>query len=162
MAFKDGGERRYASVLAELIAAASEGWLAPDDVLVPAPASPAAVRRRGFDHADDITRALGALTGHPTARLLDAARTADQRALTRDERFANRMGAFRVRAGVSVPEHVVLVDDVFTTGATFDAASRVLLGARVGGVRVLAVARAGACRDCGSVGCGIHSEGRAG
>lgn len=142
VALKDGGERRYAGVLAELLAAASEGWLTPDDVLVPAPASPAAVRRRGFDHAGDITRALGTLTGHPTARLLGATATADQRALTRGERFANRAGAFRLRPGVSVPEYVVLVDDVFTTGATFDAASRVLLSAGVTEVRVLAVARA--------------------
>lgn len=145
VALKDGGERRYADVLAELLAGCVDGWLAPDDILVPAPASPAAVRRRGFDHADDITRALAALTGNPTGRLLRATSSADQRALGRDERFANRVGAFRVRPGERVPERVVLVDDVFTTGATFDAAARVLREAGVVEVRVLAVARA-----CGS------------
>lgn len=148
VALKDGGERRYAGVLAELLAVAADGWLASDDMLVPAPASPAAVRRRGFDHAEDITRALASLTGHSTARLLDAARTADQRALTREERFANRAGAFRmaepsgISARVGMPHRVVLIDDVFTTGATLDAASRVLLDAGVAEVRVLAVARA--------------------
>ncbi|MBN1192440.1 MAG: ComF family protein, partial [Coriobacteriia bacterium] len=51
---KDGGERRYAHVLAELLAECGDGWLQAGDVLVPVPASPAAVRRRGFDHAADI------------------------------------------------------------------------------------------------------------
>jgi ComF family protein len=148
IALKDGGERRYAGVLAELLAGCADGWLAPDDVLAPAPASPEAVRRRGFDHAADITRALGALTGNPTARLLRATSSADQRALGREERFANRASAFRLAeppgllAGNAPPEHVVLVDDVFTTGATLDAASSVLREAGVAEVRVLAVARA--------------------
>jgi predicted amidophosphoribosyltransferase len=148
VALKDGGERRYAGVLAGWLAAASEGWLIPGDVLVPAPASPVAVRRRGFDHADDITRALATLTGGPALRLLGATTTADQRELTREERFANRAGAFRgaeprgISARIGMPARVVLIDDVFTTGATFDAAARVLLEAGVGEVRVLAVARA--------------------
>lgn len=142
IALKDGGERRYAGVLAELLAGCADGWLAPGDVLVPAPASPAAVRRRGFDHAHDISRALAGLTGSPAARLLRATASADQRALGREERFANRAGAFRVRPGVPVPARAVLIDDVFTTGATFDAASSVLREAGVAEVRVLAVARA--------------------
>lgn len=148
VALKDGGERRYAGVLAEFLAGCADGWLMPDDVLVPAPASPSAVRRRGFDHADDIARSLAASTGHPTARLLRATSSADQRALGREERFANRAGAFRLAeprglvAPAELPGRVVLVDDVFTTGATFDAAAHALLEAGVAEVRVLAVARA--------------------
>jgi len=142
VALKDGGERRYAGVLAELLAASAEGWLASGDVLVPAPASPAAVRRRGFDHAADIARSLAALTGNPTARLLRATASADQRALGREERFANRAGVFALESGVCMPVSVVLVDDVFTTGATSDAAARVLREAGAAEVRVLAVARA--------------------
>jgi ComF family protein len=145
---KDSGERRYAAVLAELLAAATDGWLAPADVLVPAPASPAAVRRRGFDHAADITRVLGRLTGSEVRCLLRATGSADQRALGREERFANRASAFRlagprgIAGGTVLPERVVLVDDVFTTGATLDAAARVLRAAGVAEVRALAVARA--------------------
>jgi len=139
---KDTGERRYAQVLADLLAECAEGWLAPGDVLVPAPASPAAVRRRGFDHAADVARALGGLTGNRVERLLRASAGADQRALGRDERFENRSGAFRVQCGLRMPERIVLVDDVFTTGATLDAAARVLRAAGAAGVRALAVARA--------------------
>lgn len=148
VALKDGGERRYAAVLAELLAATAEGWLRRDDVLVPAPASPAAVRRRGFDHAADIARALGCLTGNEVYGLLRATGGADQRALGREARFANRAAAFHLRgpregaSDAAVPVHVVLIDDVFTTGATLDAASHVLRRAGVTEVRALAVARA--------------------
>ncbi|MHB1135808.1 MAG: double zinc ribbon domain-containing protein [Coriobacteriia bacterium] len=145
---KDGGERRYASLLAELLAAVSDGWLDPADVLVPAPASPSALRRRGFDHAADVARALGRLTGNEVRPLLRASKGADQRALGREARFANRAATFQLSesgglaTGRTLPARVVLVDDVFTTGATLDAAARVLRQAGVGEVRALAVARA--------------------
>lgn len=145
---KDGGERRYAALLADLLATASDGWLEPGDVLVPAPASPAALRRRGFDHAVDIARSLGRLTGNEVQLLLRASKGADQRALGRDARFANRASTFGLAepgglaTGRALPARVMLVDDVFTTGATLDAAARVLVQAGVGEVRALAVARA--------------------
>ncbi|MBN2841314.1 MAG: ComF family protein [Coriobacteriia bacterium] len=148
---KDGGERRYASLFAELLAAASPGWLEPTDVLVPAPASPAALRRRGFDHAADIARALGRITGNEVRLLLRASAGADQRELGREARFANRAAAFRMAApkGLAavreLPARVVLVDDVLTTGATLDAAARVLRQTGVSEVRALAVTRAVGC-----------------
>jgi predicted amidophosphoribosyltransferase len=139
---KDGGERRYAEPLAALLAEAATGWLQPGDILVPVPASPAALRRRGFDHADDIARALGKLTGMPVARLLRSNASADQRVLGRAERLANRTGAFSPLASAAAVERVVLIDDVFTTGATLSAAAGVLHERGVGVVRALAVARA--------------------
>lgn len=145
---KDSGERRYGRVLGGLLAECAAGWLTPDDVLVPAPASPDAVRRRGFDHAADIAQALGQITGHEVRPLLRATPGADQRALSREERFANRAQAFRLveprglGGPVAVPARVVVIDDVFTTGATLDAAARVLRGEGVADVRALAVARA--------------------
>jgi predicted amidophosphoribosyltransferase len=154
VALKDGGERRYAGVLAALLAEAADGWLRADDALVPVPATPAAVRRRGFDHALDLTRALGATTGLHVVGLLRSAPRSDQRALGRGERFANRQGSFALTPDVaasreSLPPRVVLVDDVLTTGATLDAAARMLRSAGVGEVRALTVARS--MRD--AVGC---------
>ena len=144
---KDGGERRYAELLATLLAECAAGWLTEADTLVPVPASPEALRRRGFDHAADVARALGRVTGLPVKRLLVSSASSDQRVLGRDERFTNRLGAFRtnpdvVRPGVRMPDSVVLVDDVFTTGATMHAAAQALSAAGVGNVRALAVARA--------------------
>ncbi|MBN2840427.1 MAG: ComF family protein, partial [Coriobacteriia bacterium] len=141
---KDRGERRYAAVLAALLAEAAAGWLRADDVLVPVPASPGALRRRGFDHAADIAQELARGAGLPVTRALSATRTADQRSLGRADRFANRAGAFCVRAGVDIPRRAVLIDDVFTTGATLDAAAQALRAAGAAEVRALAVARS--CR----------------
>jgi predicted amidophosphoribosyltransferase len=138
---KDGGERRYAAVLASLLAEAADGWLGQGDVLVPVPASPAARRRRGFDHALDVTRALGTLTGMPVAEVLRSKVTADQRTLGREQRAANRAGSFDVTGEVT-GGRVVLVDDVFTTGATLDAAARALIGVGSPTIRALSVARA--------------------
>jgi predicted amidophosphoribosyltransferase len=146
---KDGGERRYAALLAGMLARAAHGWLEPDDVLVPVPASPQAVRRRGFDHAVHLTRALGAETGNPVQQLLAATPGADQRTLGRTDRFVNRADAFVARRGATDLQ-VVLVDDVFTTGATLDAAARVLRAAGAPRIRALAVARA--CRQVSQIG----------
>lgn len=139
---KDGGERRYADVLGHLLADVAAGWLDPREVIVPVPASPDAVRRRGFDHAVDLARVLARASGTPMARALRASATADQRALGRGERFINRADAFRLRMECPPSKRVVLVDDVFTTGATLDAAARVLRTGGVDEVRALAVARA--------------------
>jgi len=144
---KDGGERRYAQLLATFLAECTEDWLTEDDLLVPIPASPEAIRRRGFDHGMDIARALGRETGLPVKQLLVSQTSSDQRVLGRDERFANRSGAFRtrsqaVRPGTALPECVVLIDDVFTTGATMHAAALALTAVGVRSVRALAVARA--------------------
>ena len=144
VALKDGGERRYADLLARLLVETAPEWLGDAEMLVPVPATPAAVRRRGFDHAADIAGRLARLTGVHAQRVLRAGTSADQRSLGRDARFVNREGAFRVPAGVMVPARVVLIDDVFTTGATLDGAARALLGAGALEVRALAVARS--CR----------------
>lgn len=138
---KDGGERRYARVLADVLATVAGDWLRAEDVLVPVPASPAALRRRGFDHALDLARALVACVGRPVAPVMRCVPTADQRNLGRDERFANRSDAFRL---VARPPsgRLVLVDDVFTTGATMHAAATALRMEGAEEVVALAVARA--------------------
>ena len=98
--------------------------------------------RRGFDHTSALARIVGVRLGVPTSVLLEARSRDDQRALGRDARFANMAGAFAMLPDAIVPARVLLVDDVFTTGATFDGAARALLAAGAREVRVAAVARA--------------------
>ena len=65
-----------------------------------------------------------------------------QTLLTREQRAKNMRGAFAVRNGVKLDgERVVLVDDVFTTGATTSACARALRAAGAGEVCVWTVAR---------------------
>ena len=68
--------------------------------------------------------------------------TRTQTQLTRQERLANVRNAFALRDGQQLNgERIVLVDDVFTTGATTGACARVLASAGAGEVCVWTVAR---------------------
>lgn len=140
---KDAGERRLAPVLAGLLAAqvalAWPAWTPPQAVTF-IPATPLALRRRGFDHAEALATALAAEVGAPVTRALVRSAAADQRALSRSARARNVAGSLEVPAPVS--GSLLLVDDVMTTGATLDAAAAALLAAGADRVRCAVVARA--------------------
>jgi ComF family protein len=147
IAYKDGGERRLAPVLARLLAGAIPlEWRRWADALTWVPADLRALRRRGFDHMELIARALSEQTGlRATATLVKQAR-ADQRGLGRRQR---RQNAGRVFAAAQTPPsppcsqatRLILIDDVFTTGATLDAATRALRTAGIREIRVATIAR---------------------
>jgi predicted amidophosphoribosyltransferase len=96
--------------------------------LIPIPLGSRRLRRRGYNQSERIARALGALLDvavHPEW-LVRGRETPSQTALTPEQRSANVAGAF---AAVGAPVgRCVLVDDVFTTGATLRAASDALIG----------------------------------
>lgn len=138
--FKDGGERRLASMLATLVATTAAEWRSWADVVTYVPATDAAHARRGFDHARLVAHDVAAAWNVPCADTLERRRARDQRTLGRIDRFTNAERTFVVRAAVQ--GRVVLVDDVFTTGATVHAAARALADAGAAEVRVAAVARA--------------------
>jgi len=116
----------------------------PWDWLVPVPLHPAKEREREFNQAARLATRLGAASGIPThLRLLRRVKaTRTQTLLTRSERAGNMHDAFVPRAGVKLHgERIVLVDDVFTTGATASACARALRRAGAGEVGVWTVAR---------------------
>lgn len=139
---KDAGELRLTGELARLAADAAGEWSSWAQAVVPVPASPGAVARRGFDHGALLAAEFAHLTGVPALDALRARPRRDQRGLDRDSRSANARASIVAFAGVAVPSRVVVLDDVFTTGATLDAAALALTGAGAREVRVLAVARA--------------------
>lgn len=111
--------------------------------LVPVPLYPEKELARGYNQSELLARALAALApGATCENLLERVRdTPTQTRLDRAERRANVRGAFAVRAGARPTpgrRHVV-VDDVFTTGATLNEACRAL---RAAGIARLAVASA--------------------
>lgn len=117
--------------------------LARPDALLPLPLHRARLRRRGYDQALELARPLARALAVP---LLDGAMTRSkptsaQSRLDAGARKRNVRGAFRVTTREPLPAHVVLIDDVMTTGATLHAAARALLAAGVGRVDAWVCAR---------------------
>jgi ComF family protein len=116
------------------------GW----NWIVPVPLHPVKEREREFNQAERLARCLSKASGVPLNRRLlrriEPTRT--QTLLSRAERQANVRNAFSMRAGRQLNgERIVLIDDVFTTGATTGACARVLRAAGAGEVCVWTVAR---------------------
>ena len=113
------------------------------DALVPVPLHPRRERERTFNQAAVLARLLGRRVGLPVWPALRRRRFTDtQTALTRSERLENLRGAFVHAARVEVKgAHLLLIDDVYTTGSTVDECARVLRRAGAASVRVLTVTR---------------------
>ena len=110
------------------------------------PTSAAHRRRRGYDQAELLARALSGRTGLPFAHLLARGRQKrTQVSLHPQQRMANVRDAFSHRPADGQPaggRDVLLVDDVLTTGATARAAAETLARAGVGRVALVTFARA--------------------
>jgi len=132
--------------LAELLSQHAGRELGPEnwDCIVPVPLHPTKLREREFNQAERLARRLSQARQLPmNARLLRrVVATKTQTLLTREERFTNVRKAFTFRGKERLNgERIVLVDDVFTTGATTGACARVLREAGAGEVCVWTVAR---------------------
>lgn len=110
--------------------------------LVPVPLGRARLRARGYNQAERLASALSRLVGAPVrADLLRRSReTPTQTALTPEARRANVAGAFV--GGPVRGARCVLVDDVFTTGATLAAAAEALAAGGAAAVEAVTFARA--------------------
>jgi competence protein ComFC len=114
------------------------------DFIVPVPLHPTKAREREFNQAERLARHLGRALGIPcnTSWLRRIRPTRTQTTLTRKERAANVRKAFAATKGARLDgERIVLIDDVFTTGATTNACARALKAAGAGDVCVWTVAR---------------------
>jgi ComF family protein len=111
--------------------------------LVPVPAHARRALRHGFNPAREIARALGRCSGFSVREPLErTGRSRPQVRLERAARLVNARGSVALRAGASAPERAVLVDDVYTTGATLDACARALRAAGSRQVAAVTFARA--------------------
>jgi ComF family protein len=111
--------------------------------LVPIPVHPERLRERGYNQAELMARALGSEAGVPVIDLVERVRpTTRQHRLDRAARLANLRAAFAMRMGAgSAPARVIVVDDIVTTTATFEACASILRSAGSGEVYGFALAR---------------------
>jgi ComF family protein len=132
--------------LAELLISRAQPELVLEkwDSIVPIPLHATKQREREFNQAERLADRLSAATRIPldTESLRRVLPTRTQTLLSRPERVANVRNAFAMSPGRSLNgERVVLVDDVFTTGATTSACAQVLLAAGAAEVCVWTLAR---------------------
>ena len=95
--------------------------------------APARLRQRGYDQALELAKPLAHALHLPllAGALQRGKTTTAQSRLDAAARQRNLRDAFVVAGGTALPAHVVLVDDVMTTGATLHAAARALRKAGV-------------------------------
>ena len=141
--FKFGGKRTLARPLGDLLLEQCGTLLGPHvDGLVAVPLTRDRERERGFNQSAQLAAHLGVASGLPERpRWLSRSRdTRPQTELTAAERRRNVAHAFVASPSVS-GAHVILVDDILTTGATVAECARTLRAAGARVVGVLAVAR---------------------
>jgi predicted amidophosphoribosyltransferase len=141
VAAKVGGQHAAWRPLGRQLGAVVAAAAPPVDLVVPVGTDPASVRRRGFDHAWRLARPVARALGVPAARLLHTRPRSPDRGRDRPEGDLPT-GSVRARPEVA-GHHVLLVDDVLTTGATARAAARALGRAGAASVHVAVLARAG-------------------
>jgi ComF family protein len=145
--FKYGRKVSLGKPLGRVLAHGCRSWLDEwkIDVVVPVPLHPKRLRWRGFNQS--------VLLGRELSRVFDLsldpfllqrnAETPPQTQLTEEERRRNVRGAFSVNSDKSVKNRsVLLLDDVYTSGATVNECSRCLKRAGAKEVYVLTLARA--------------------
>ena len=144
--FKYNREMYFERHLAAWLIDAGTRWIdwRAVDAIVPVPLYPRRERQREFNQADRLARCLSRVVGAQviSGHLRRVKETGTQTRLDAVARRANMRGAFAVRrGGIFTGKRLVLVDDVFTTGATLDSCARILTQEGALDVIALTVAR---------------------
>jgi ComF family protein len=113
------------------------GWFSDISCIVPVPLHPRKKQQRGFNQADLIAEGIREISGRSVEKnVLERVRNTDsQTRKSREERLDNMSAAFKISQGERIRgKHILLLDDVLTTGATLEACSRSILS--IPGTRV--------------------------
>ena len=137
-AYKFGNHPRLARLFADLFEPHLRlRW--PCHTLVPVPPRREALRLRGWDQVELVAGHLSR-RGFPIARVLERTVSLAQKTLGLEARKDNARKAYRMRERLAAPRLVVLLDDVFTSGATASACAEALKAAGSERVAFLAIA----------------------
>ncbi len=150
--FKHGDQTQYAALFARWLGRASVELLDEADAIVPVPLHRFRLFQRRYNQSAEIARPMARAAGleYLPDALVRIRRTDSQGGHSGSGRRRNVQGAFEVpgpRAKQIKGRHILLVDDVLTTGATADACARALLKAGARAVDLAVVARVPSGRD---------------
>jgi ComF family protein len=115
----------------------------PMDLLLPMPLYPERLKKRGYNQAEVLCRGMAAVLKVPvrTDIVLRSRPTETQTRKGRTDRWTNVTGSFELCSpGALEGKHLLLVDDVVTTGATLEACAEVILQAQPASLRIATLA----------------------
>lgn len=138
--YKFKNRRAGAAVLAELLDAAVP-LLSDNTVIMPIPTLQATIRMRGFDHVGLVANELSRMRQVPATQLLERQSTATLHFLDRASRERLGPSLFLLKRAVSPDAHVVVLDDIVTTGTTLKSAVQLLKKAGAAHVSAAIIAR---------------------
>lgn len=128
--FKYSNKREYAEFFAEQAVAKYGPWMKEKqiEVIVPVPMYEKKRRVRGYNQAETFARALSKRTGIPvdTGLVLRVKNTKPQKELNDVERKNNLKNAFQIKENIVQYSHILVVDDIYTTGSTAEAVAEKL------------------------------------
>lgn len=141
--FKYANRREYARFYAEESVRIYGGWIKSRgvEVIIPIPVHPKRKRKRGYNQAELYAKELGKLLELPVdgESLVRVVNTTPQKELDDKERRNNLKKAFKIRKDSVKYKKVLIVDDVYTTGSTIDAAAELLRDAGADKIYFLSV-----------------------
>lgn len=147
LAFKHGDALHLHTTLAPLLAKTGQEFLTPDAIIIPVPLHWMRMVKRRYNQAAILGIEIAKLSGVACwpAAIIRTRHTPPQGHKSAKDRHQNVSGAFDINpsyTGKLSGRDIVLIDDVFTTGATLEECSKVLKAAGAQSVNVLTVARA--------------------
>ena len=133
--FKYGNMKGYGAYFARQIWMRWGGYIRElePEALVPVPLHAERKRRRGYNQAQVIAEALMGESGIPVRSVLERVHsTTPQMSLGYSQRAENVKDVFAVKSGEKVPDKILLIDDIYTTGNTIEACAKALLDGNSG------------------------------
>lgn len=130
--------RRLSKHFAEMVYNAAVDAFGGVDIITAVPMTKSKVRKRGFNQSELVAKEVAKKMGKKYMQLIREVRVwKTQKDLNYVDRFLNVLGRFEIKKKLS-GENILLIDDVFTTGATINECARLLKTA--GAKRVFAIA----------------------
>lgn len=120
-AWKMEGDRTLSSVFASIIYKALLLKNFENLVIVPVPPRPRKIRKKGWDQIEELSFMLKKMYGVKIAKLLERVSSKEQKKLNRKERLGSSGAVYKLKEKIKIiPEKVILLDDVVTTGSTLE------------------------------------------
>ena len=139
--FKYRNKRYYSAYFARQAKRLYQGWIADvrPDLILPVPMYRGKMKKRGYDQAECFAKALSRVFHIPKGRgVMERTRsTLPQKGLSGAARRLNLKNAFHIRGNLVQSQKILLVDDIYTTGSTVDAAAEAFLEAGAADVRCM-------------------------